>query len=58
MAEQISRHDTICIEGTYLSYIIDIIVIYLLLNVCFLHVKGRELVYAEPVLLNPIHMQF
>ena len=43
-----------CIEGTYLSYIIDIIVIYIL-NICLVHVKGESL-HRHSLLLNPIHL--
>jgi hypothetical protein len=45
-----------CIEGTQLSYIIDIIVIYFfLLNICLVHVKGESL-NRHSLLLNPIHL--
>ena len=45
-----------CIEGTYLSYIIDRIVIYFfLLNTCLVHVKGESL-HRHSLLLNPIHL--
>ena len=40
-----------CIEGTYLSYIIDIYI----LNICLVHVKGESL-YRHSLLLNPIHL--
>ena len=40
-----------CIEGTQLSYIIDIF----LLNICLVHVKGESL-YMHSLLLNPIHL--
>jgi hypothetical protein len=42
-----------CSQGTWLSYIIDIIVIYLLLNVCLVHVKWWvESDFKAPIVVN------